>query len=124
MKSKILLLFIAFVMVSCSNKERRTKVTITGNQFYINGELTYKGRFWKGNKIEGLLLNSRMVQGIFDDLNPKTRENFVYPDTKVWDANRNTKEFISHMEEWKSNGLLAFTLNLQGGSPIGYGNNA
>jgi len=124
MKSKILLLFIAFVMVSCSGNARRTKVTITGNQFYINGELTYKGRFWKGNKIEGLLLNSRMVQGIFDDLNSETRDNFVYPDTKVWDANRNTNEFISHMEEWKSYGLLAFTLNLQGGSPIGYGNNA
>ena len=65
-----------------------------------------------------------MVQGIFDDLNPKTRDNFVYSDTKVWDANRNTNEFVSHMEEWKSYGLLAFTLNLQGGSPIGYGNNA
>ena len=99
-------------------------VSISGNQFYINGELTYKGRSWKGNKIEGLLLNSRMVQGIFDDLNPKTRDNFVYSDTKVWDANRNTNEFVSHMEEWKSYGLLAFTLNLQGGSPIGYGNNA
>jgi hypothetical protein len=63
-----------------------------------------------------------MVQGIFDDLNPKTRDKFIYPDTKVWDANRNTDEFVSNMAEWRSNGLLAFTLNLQGGSPIGYGN--
>jgi len=44
--------------------ERKTRVTITGNQFFINGELTYNGRYWKGNKIEGLLFNSRMVQGI------------------------------------------------------------
>ena len=86
MKSKILLLFIAFVMVSCSGNARRTKVTITGNQFYINGELTYKGRFWKGNKIEGLLLNSRMVQGIFDDLNSETRDNFVYPHASIFDT--------------------------------------
>jgi hypothetical protein len=93
----MLLFFLAFAIISCSMNERKTRVTITGNQFFINGELTYKGRYWKGNKIEGLLFNSRMVQGIFDDLNPKTREKFVYPDTKVWDANRNTSEFISHM---------------------------
>jgi hypothetical protein len=40
----------------------------------------------------------------------------------VWDANRNTDEFISNMALWRSFGLLAFTLNLQGGSPTGYGN--
>ena len=44
------------------------------------------------------------------------------PGYKVWDAERNTNEFISSMEEWKNHGLLAFTLNLQGGSPSGYGN--
>ena len=122
MKIKLLLFFLAFAIISCSMNEIKTRVTITGNQFFINGELTYKGRYWKGNKIEGLLFNSRMVQGIFDDLNPKTREKFVYPDTKVWDANRNTSEFVSHMKEWRNYGLLAFTLNLQGGSPLGYGN--
>lgn len=122
MKIKLLLFFIAFAIISCSLNERKTSVTITGNQFLINGELTYKDRYWKGNKIEGLLFNSRMVQGIFDDLNPKTRDKFIYPDTKVWDANRNTNEFISHMGEWRNYGLLAFTLNLQGGSPMGYGN--
>lgn len=65
-------------------------VSIKGNQFYINEELTYKGRYWQGNKIEGLLFNSRMVQGIFDDLNPTTRDRFNYADTKVWSAGRNT----------------------------------
>lgn len=111
----------AFVLVSFSKKEKRTIVTITGDQFYINGEITYKGRYWQGHKIEGLLLNSRMVQGIFDDLNPKNHDRFAYPDTKIWDADRNTNEFVIHMEEWQRNGLLAFTLNLQGGSPLGYG---
>ena len=33
----------------------------------------------------GLLFNSRMVQGIFDDLNPATRDQFQYADTKKWD---------------------------------------
>ncbi len=52
--------------------KRRTAVSIKGDMFYINGKPTYAGRKWKGHKIEGLLLNSRMVQGIFDDLNPET----------------------------------------------------
>jgi hypothetical protein len=122
MKIAFFLFSIAFTFISCSSNDKKTTVTIKGNQFLINGEPTYKGRYWKGNKIEGLLLNSRMVQGIFDDLNPKTREKFVYPDTKVWDPDRNTNEFVAHMEEWHKYGLLAFTLNLQGGSPVGYGN--
>jgi hypothetical protein len=71
-------------------------------------------------KIEGLLMNSRMVQGIFDDLNPDTRGRWAYPDTKRWDAERNTREFIAAMPEWRKHGLLGFTINLQGGSPEGY----
>lgn len=124
MKSNhLLLLLLLAVLSSCAcNKNRKTKVSIKGNQFYINDTLTYKDRVWNGNKIEGLLFNSRMVQGIFDDLNPETRNNFKYPDTQEWDPNRNTQEFIDNMPIWKAHGVLAFTLNLQGGSPLGYGN--
>jgi hypothetical protein len=99
-----------------------TSVSIQGEQFFINDQITYKDRYWKGNKIEGLLFNSRMVQGIFDDLNRDTRDNFKYPDTDKWDAERNTEEFVAAMSDWKAHGLLSFTLNLQGGSPLGYGN--
>jgi hypothetical protein len=105
-----------------NNPTKKTIVSIRGEQFYIDNEITYKERYWKNNRIEGLLFNSRMVQGIFDDLNPFTRDNFKYPDTQVWDPERNTNEFIKAMPDWKSHGLLAFTLNLQGGSPLGYGN--
>ena len=112
----------AIILSFLSEINSKTIVSIKGNQFYINGQLTYKGRYWQGNKIEGLLFNSRMVQGIFDDLNPASRNRFQYADTKKWDADRNTNEFIAAMKEWRSYGLLAFTLNLQGGSPMGYGN--
>ena len=71
-------------------------------------------------KLEGLLPNSRMVQGTFDDLNPDTRQLWKYPDTGKWDAERNMREFINAMPFWKANGLLAITLNMQGGSPQGY----
>jgi hypothetical protein len=61
-----------------------------------------------------------MVQGVFDDLNPETVSKWKYPDTGVWDANRNTDEFIAAMSGWRKHGLLAFTINFQGGSPEGY----
>ena len=99
---------------------RQTAVSIDGDRFMINGKPTYQGRQYKGMRIEGLLMNSRMVQGIFDDLNPETRSRWAYPDTKRWDPDRNTREFVAAMPEWRSVGLLAFTINLQGGSPEGY----
>jgi hypothetical protein len=103
------------------SKSAKTTVSIHGDQFYINGKPTYAGRTWNGNKIEGLLMNSRMVQGIFDDLNPKSVNTFAYPDTKKWDAKRNNAEFVKAMSVWNSYGLNSFTLNMQGGSPVGYG---
>ncbi len=99
---------------------RKTEVSIRGEAFLINGRPTYAGRTWNGHRIEGLLFNSRMVQGIFDDLNPKTRDRWVYPDTGRWDPERNTREFLAAMPLWRRHGLRAFTINLQGGSPEGY----
>ncbi|MDX2038609.1 MAG: hypothetical protein SFX72_18320 [Isosphaeraceae bacterium] len=98
----------------------KTSVTISGDRFLINGKPTYPGRNWKGHPIEGLLLNSRMVQATFDDRNPETRDKWVYPDTKTWDPDRNTREFLEQMPTWRKHGLLALTVNLQGGSPEGY----
>ncbi|HEX4949915.1 MAG TPA: hypothetical protein VFZ34_24830 [Blastocatellia bacterium] len=98
----------------------KTNVSIQGDRFFINGRPTYEGRSYKGMKIEGLLMNSRMVQGIYDDRNPETRSRWNYPDTGKWDAERNTREFIAAMPGWRKHGLLAFTINLQGGSPQGY----
>ncbi len=101
---------------------RHTSVSIDGDAFLINGMPTLKGRVWRGVSVEGLLPNARLVQGIFDDLNPDTQPRWAYPDTKRWDPERNTAEFVAAMPSWRSHGLLAFTLNLQGGSPMGYGN--
>jgi hypothetical protein len=100
--------------------KRSTRVAIDGERFLINGRPTYEGRTWRGHRIEGLLMNARLVQGTFDDLNPETRNRWVYPDTGRWDPDRNTQEFVNAMPEWRRHGLLGFTLNLQGGSPQGY----
>src|SRR5579883_2109934 len=98
----------------------RTTIAIQQDKFLLNGRLTYAGRSWKGMKIEGLLLNSRMVQGVFDDANAETRSRWAYPDTHKWDPERNTREFLAAMPEWRKHGLLSFTINFQGGSPEGY----
>jgi hypothetical protein len=98
---------------------RKTTVAIDGEDFLINGRPTYEGRTWRGMRIEGLLMNSRMVQGTFDDLNPATRGQWAYPDGP-WDPERNTDEFVAAMPSWRAHGLLSFTINLQGGNPRGY----
>src|SRR6476659_2412096 len=98
----------------------KTTVSIRGDMFLINGQPTYRGRTYQGKKIEGLLMNTRMVQGIFDDMNPETAVRWAYPDTKKWDPERNVREFLAAMPLWKQHGVLAFTINLQGGSPEGY----
>lgn len=101
-------------------RSRPTVVGIEGETFRIGGRPTYEGRTWEGQRIEGLLFNARMVQGIFDDRNPETVGRWAYPDTGKWDPERNTREFLAQMPVWRRHGLLAFTLNLQGGSPQGY----
>ena len=113
-------LYVSFVNLFAVSPKRNTVLTIEGESFYINGTITFKGKTWRGYSIEGLLPNSRMVNGIFDDETDSTKYRWVYPDTKVWDAERNTREFIENMPLWRQHGLLAFTINLQGGSPQGY----
>jgi hypothetical protein len=61
-----------------------------------------------------------MVQATFDDENPATRPRWVYPDTGVWDAERNVQEFLEMLPLYRAHGVLALTVNFQGGSPEGY----
>lgn len=117
----ILIVLILFSFNANSGNKHATQVTIKGQKFLINGKPTFEGRTWNGISVEGLLPNSRMVQGIFDDLNPETAVRWDYPDGK-WSADRNTNEFVEAMKDWRAHGMLAFTVNMQGGSPMGYGN--
>lgn len=129
MKPSSIPILLAFLAIPLSfhvrAEERKTEVSIKGSQFLINDTPTYQGVSWKnpeGKEIsmEGLLMNARLVQGIFDDLNPETRNKWAYEDTGKWDPERNTNEFIQAMETWRNHGLLSFTINLEGGSPEGY----
>ncbi len=97
----------------------RTVVSIEGDDVHVNGRPTYPRRRWNGRRIEGLLMNARLVQGVFDDRNPQTRSMWDYPDGP-WDPERNTREFIEAMGLYRRHGLVSFTINFQGGSPQGY----
>ena len=98
----------------------KTQLSIEGERWLINGRPTDEGQRCRGWNVEGLLMNSRMTNAVFDDENPVTRGLFAYPDTGEWDADRNTDEFIAMLQVYRSHGLLAVTVNLQGGSPTGY----
>lgn len=98
----------------------KTVISIDRDKFVLNGKPTYEGRSFEGMKIEGLLLNTRMVQGIFHDENPATVVRWKYPDTGKWDPGRNNWEFIKAMPTWAKHGVISFTICLQGGSPEGY----
>jgi len=116
----LVFIVVAIPLAAWSAPQTNTAVSIVGEEFHINGKPTYAGRTWNQQRLQGLLLNARLVQGTFDDRNPDTVTNWAYPDTGKWDAERNTREFLAAMPEWRRHGLLAFTLNLQGGSPQGY----
>jgi len=116
-------LLVSSIGLAAAPATPKTVVSIVGDQFHINGQPTYAGRTWKGKKIEGLMMNSRMVQGVFDDLNPETVSRWAYPDTGKWDPERNVREFLAAMPAWRAHGLLSFTINFQGGSPEGYSRN-
>jgi hypothetical protein len=94
-----------------------TKVSIAGTNFLINGQVSNQG-----TPAEGLLLNSRMVQALFDDENLSTLGKRKYPDSGTWDPERNINEFITALGSYRDHGLNAVTVGLQGGFP-GYPGN-
>lgn len=142
MKTRILAILVLAEWISPDAIAQQTRVGILGSQFTINGQPTYtaaQGFPAADEKIVGTLLNVRAVQAAFEDFQyPErgTRQNpyptnvmgpvwFDYPDAR-FDPERNVREFLEALPEWRKHGLLAFTINLQGGGPVdgNYGENA
>jgi CubicO group peptidase (beta-lactamase class C family) len=95
-------LSLAQAHASSSLKELgRTRVSIKGTRWYLNGRPTYPAA-----EVEGLLMNVRMVNAVFED---RKRPGF--------DAEKNTDKFIAVILDYVAHGVRAFTLNLQGGFP-------
>jgi len=95
-----------------------TTVGIREQALVLDGRPTYAGRFFEGRPVEGLLFNVRAVQATFDDANPATRRFWAYPDTGIWDPQRNTDALCAALPSWRRHGVLALTVNWQGGGPL------
>lgn len=78
-----------------------TRVAIVDGRWRINSEVTHVG-----SRAEGLLMNVRMVNATFED---RQRADF--------DADGNLEEFVLRISDYIAHGVVAFTLNLQGGMP-------
>ena len=89
-----------------------TVAGVSGARWTINGRLTYPG-----TPAEGTLQSLRAAQAIFDDENPETRRWWAYPDTGVWDPERNVGEFLAMLPRYREAGITMITISLMGGTP-------
>lgn len=78
-----------------------TRISIQNGEWLINGQVTYPKA-----RAEGLLMNVRMVNAVFEDRN---RPDF--------DPEANTDRFIAAIPDYVAHGVRAFTICLQGGMP-------
>jgi hypothetical protein len=106
---KIKLILFLIVLFGCQGKEPtfQTKVSIQGDQWLINGELVNRG-----SPAEGLLMNVRMVNAVFED-----RGRGWEAHVGMFDPDQNTEEFIARLPEYVNSGVNAFVISLQGGMP-------
>lgn len=79
----------------------RTRLALRDGRWLINDRPTNPG-----SAAEGLLMNVRMVNAVFEDRHK--------PD---FDPEANTDRFIAHLPAYAASGVNAFTLCLQGGMP-------
>jgi CubicO group peptidase (beta-lactamase class C family) len=78
-----------------------TRVSVVAGRWHMNGAVTYPGA-----AAEGLLMNVRMANAVFED-----------PERSAFDPESNTDEFITRISDYTSHGIRAFTIGLQGGFP-------
>ncbi len=105
------LLCCALAGVSCATlpttQASRTHVAIEGAGWLIDGRPPHPG-----SQAEGLLMNVRMVNAVFEDTGPAGRAHL-----DGFDPDANTTRFIARMPEYLAQGVRAFTVGLQGGMP-------
>ena len=133
MLTRTLTIFLLFLPLGGAQSAGSTVVGIRGSQFTINGQLSYtppSGFPSANTNLAGTLLNVRAVQAIFDDANYPNQGSRLhpyqsntlgpifwdYPDGP-WDPERNVREFLAALPDWRRCGLLGLTVNLQGGGP-------
>ena len=94
-----------WLLVSCGKPS--TNVSIKGKDWHMNDKIVNEG-----SPAEGLLMNVRMVNAVFEDSGVEINQY-----TTSFDPDENTDNFILKIPEYASNGINAFTISLQGGHP-------
>lgn len=100
-------LFVLLLFLQGSDNKNNTKVTIVGDKWFINGKVLNEG-----SPAEGLLMNVRMVNAVFED-----RGGELSKYINDFDPRKNTDHFISVIPEYVGNGINCFVISLQGGAP-------
>jgi len=88
-------------------QQGKTAVSIIGNKWCINKKIINAG-----SHAEGLLMNVRMVNSVFEDRGDRMPAQFG-----DFNPDKNTDTFISKISEYVAYGVNAFTISLQGGAP-------
>ena len=94
----------------------QTRIDIQGTRFTLNRRPVYSEYADCPVERQGLLMNARFIQGVFDDR--AQPERFARPKYGEWDAEANTDRLIGALPEWYAHGLRAITVGLQGGGPV------
>ncbi len=103
-----LLLITILITAGCTNDEDfKTSISIVGDDWHFNDQIINPG-----SPSEGLLMNVRMVNAVFEDRGPELAQR-----TDEFDPDTNTASFIEKIPEYVSSGVNAFTISLQGGLP-------
>lgn len=101
---------LTLLFTSCASSRHTaegTRVSIQGNRWLINEEPVHAG-----SPAEGLLMNVRMVNAAFEDAASHHKDRL-----QGFDPNENTDRFIQNIPDYHAQGVLAFTISLQGGFP-------
>src|SRR5690606_3888520 len=83
----------------------RTRASIVEDRWYINDKVLKPGTV-----AEGLRMNVRMVNAVFEDKQIGNPGSGLAPSV-------NTDQFIDHIPRYEKVGVNAFTISLQGGHP-------
>jgi len=106
----VIVFLLTIVCAACQsrvNQNPLTQVSIKGDRWYINGEKTNPG-----SPAEGLLMNVRMVNAVFEDRGEGWKDQ-----VETFNPDENTKNFINQIPAYVALGVNAFVISLQGGLP-------
>ena len=103
-------IIVVMSIIKCGDpgsSKSQTTVSIDGDKWLINKKIINKG-----SPAEGMLMNVRMVNAVFEDRGTGSAEY-----VSDFDPQENTDTFISKIPEYIDGGVNGFTISLQGGAP-------